>query len=160
MENKQMVVVRIPELELGEFGYLSDHTARVRGTFPFSVATGNASTAMVYFELAPGKRLATHTDSAEEILVILQGTAEVSVGEEQAHADAGAMVVVPAMVPHGVLNVGDEVARVIGFFASNTVMSTFAEPLLPTVEMPAPPEAERTLLTPAPGLLETAPAPA
>src|SRR3712207_6096172 len=38
---------------------------------------------------------------------------------------------VPAMVPHGMCNVGDETVRVVGFFSSNVVVSTFDQPMMP-----------------------------
>lgn len=157
MNNNNLRVVRMDDLQLGEFSYVSDNTARVKGTFPFSVATGNANTAMVYVEIEPNCRLGTHTDSAEEILIFLSGTAEVTVGAEKGQVCAGDMALVPAMVPHGVRNVGDEPVRMLGCFSSNTVLSTFEEPLVPVGEMPPVPEGQRTMVTPPPGVLEMAP---
>src|ERR687891_1481757 len=126
-----MFTVELSELELFHGGYENDPTMRVKVTFPFSVATGNKNTAVVYFEIEPGHRLGTHTDSAEEILLVLEGTAEVSLGDEQGQISAGEMAVVPAMVPHGLRNVGDETARLVGFFSSNVVVSTFDQPMMP-----------------------------
>ena len=37
----------------------------------------------------------------------------------------------PAMVPHGLRNVGDETVRVVGFFSSNVIVSTFDRPMMP-----------------------------
>jgi quercetin dioxygenase-like cupin family protein len=153
----KLLVLRTSELQLGKFGYASDPTARVKGTFPFSVATGNASTAAVYFEVEPGCHLGTHTDSAEEILIFLEGTAEVTLGETKGQVTAGDMTLVPAMVPHGVRNIGEDTLRVFGCFSSNTVFSTFEEPLIPLGDMPPMPEATRTLVTPPPALVEMAP---
>jgi quercetin dioxygenase-like cupin family protein len=79
-----MFTVKLSELELFDGGYENDPTMRVKVNFPFSAATGTKNTAVVYFEIDPGHRLATHTDSAEEILLLLGGEAEVSVGGEQA----------------------------------------------------------------------------
>jgi quercetin dioxygenase-like cupin family protein len=149
-------IVRLSELALPELGYTDDSSARVSGTFPFSVATGNTSTAMVYFELEPGKRLPLHTDSSEEILYIVAGQAEVIVGAERAQARAGDLALVPSMVPHSVENNGNEPVRVLGFFPSPTVMSTFDAPLVP-LNAPAgagSPFGERTLLAPLPVQLE------
>jgi len=126
-----MVGARIDELELLEVWYEEDPTMRVRVNFPFFVGNGTMSTAVVYFELDPGHRLGTHTDSAEEILLILEGEAEISLGDEQGRFSAGEMALVPAMVPHGLRNVGDETVRVVGFFSSNVVMSTFDQPMMP-----------------------------
>jgi quercetin dioxygenase-like cupin family protein len=66
-----MHTVRLSELELAEAGYENDPTMRARENFPFSAATGTKNTAVVYFEVEPGHRLGTHTDSAEEILLLL-----------------------------------------------------------------------------------------
>lgn len=126
-----MISVQIGELELLEGWYEDDPTMRVRFNFPFYVGSGTKSTAVVYFELEPGCRLGTHTDSAEEILLILEGTAEVSVGDESGRVSAGELAVVPAMVPHGMRNAGDETVRVVGFFSSNVVASTFDQPMMP-----------------------------
>ncbi len=126
-----MISAQIGELELLEGWYEDDPTMRVRFNFPFYVGTGTKNTAVVYFELEPGHRLGTHTDSAEEILLILEGEAEATVGDEQGRVSAGEMAVVPAMVPHGLRNVGDETVRVVGFFSSNVVVSTFDQPIVP-----------------------------
>jgi quercetin dioxygenase-like cupin family protein len=155
-----MYTVRLSELELPEAGYENDPTMRAKGTSPFSAATGTKNTAVVYFEIEPGHRLGTHTDSAEELLLILGGEAEVSVGDEQGQVSAGEMALVPAMVPHSMRNVGDETLRVVGFFSSSTVMSTFDQPVVPMGEPPSePPFGQRTFLTPFPVALEQPPAP-
>jgi quercetin dioxygenase-like cupin family protein len=122
---------KIDELELMEVSYEDDPTMLVNVNFPFYVGTGTKNTAVVYFELEPGCRLGSHTDSAEEILLILEGTAEATVGDEQDRVSTGDMVVVPAMVPHALRNVGDETVRVVGFFSSNVVASTFDRPMMP-----------------------------
>ncbi len=52
-------------------------------------------------------------------------------GDEQGRLSAGEMALVPAMVPHGLRNAGDETVRVVGFFSSNVVVSTFDQPMMP-----------------------------
>jgi len=126
-----VIGAQIGELELMDVWYEDDPTMQLRVNFPFYVGTGTKNTAVVYFEIEPGHRLGTHTDSAEEIVLFLEGTAEVSVGDEQGRVSAGEMAVVPAMVPHGMRNVGDETLRVVGFFSSNVVVSTFDQPMMP-----------------------------
>src|ERR671916_106395 len=126
-----MFTVELSELELFHGGYENDPTMQVKVDFPFSAATGAKNTAVVYFEIEPGHRLGTHTDSAEEILLLLGGEVEVSVGDERARVSAGAMALVPAMVPHALRNVGDETVRVVGFFSSNVIVSTFDRPMMP-----------------------------
>lgn len=126
-----MIAERIENLELAEVSYEDDPTMRVKVNFPFYVGTGTKNTAVVYFELEPGHRLGSHTDSAEEILLILQGEAEATVGDETGRVSAGDMAVVPAMVPHALRNARDETVRVVGFFSSNVVVSTFDRPMMP-----------------------------
>lgn len=126
-----MIAERIDQLELLEAWYEDDPDMRIKVNFPFFLGTGTKSTAVVYFEVEPGCRLGTHTDSAEEILLILEGEAEVSLGDEQGRLSAGEMALVSAMVPHGLRNVGDKTVRVVGFFSSNVVVSTFDKPMMP-----------------------------
>jgi quercetin dioxygenase-like cupin family protein len=126
-----MIAERIEDLELLEVWYENDPTMRLKVNFPFFLGTGTKNTAVVYFEIEPGYRLGTHTDSAEEILLILEGEAEVSLGEEQGRLSAEEMALVPAMVPHGIRNVGDERVRVAGCFSSNVIVSTFDQPMMP-----------------------------
>lgn len=103
-----------------------------RVTFPVHSATGMASTATVLFELDPGAELPVHTDSAEELLIVLQGTAEARVGDEIGRITKHDVAVVPPMAPHGLRNIGDDVLRVLGTFSSSTVVSTFERPFDPS----------------------------
>jgi quercetin dioxygenase-like cupin family protein len=95
--------------------------------FPVSSATGTAATAIVYMELEPGGALPEHRDSAEEILVALEGSVEAFVGDERAILSEGQLAVVPAMAPHGLRNTSDRPARVLGFFGGSTNVATFTE---------------------------------
>jgi quercetin dioxygenase-like cupin family protein len=126
-----MQAVQIDELELFEGWSQSDTEMRVRAGFPISSGTGTKSTAVVYFELEPGEHLGSHTDSAEEILFIVAGKGEATIGDEHVTAEAGTLAVVPALVPHSVKNIGEETLRVVGFFSSSTVLSVFDEPMEP-----------------------------
>jgi quercetin dioxygenase-like cupin family protein len=96
--------------------------------FPLHSATGTASTATVLFELDPGAELAVHRDSAEELLIVLQGTAEAQVGDETGILEKDQVALVPPMAPHGLRNIGEDVLRVFGTFSASTVVSTFERP--------------------------------
>ena len=137
-----MQTVTTPALELDEAWQDADPSMRVRVAFPINRATGAEHTAVVYFEVAPGDRLATHTDSAEEILYIVAGEGEAHVGDERGRVRAGDLAVVPAMAPHGIVNTGDETLKVVGFFCESEVTSEFEEALQPvgqtTVKMGEP----------------------
>jgi quercetin dioxygenase-like cupin family protein len=126
-----MLTASTPDLELNEAWLDTDPRKRVRFAFPISRAGGAEHTAVVYFEVAPGERLGTHTDSAEEILYIVAGEGVAEVGDERGHVRAGDLALVPAMVPHGVVNTGDEPLKVVGFFCESEITSVFVEPLEP-----------------------------
>lgn len=106
-------------------------SARLRVTFPINKWTGSNDSAVVYFEIEPGDRLARHTDSAEEVLYVVSGEAEAEIGDERGRISAGDLAVIPAMVPHGLVNVGDQPVKVVGFFSESEILSTFDEPMQP-----------------------------
>ena len=118
-------------LEMLDAWYENDPAMRITVNFPFYAATGNTSSSVVYFEIEPGHYLGTHTDSAEEILLILSGTVEARLGEETGQLSRGQAALIPRMVPHGVRNIGEDTARCVGFFAAATVVSTFDQPMMP-----------------------------
>lgn len=126
-----MLTIQTQDLELAHYQSLTDESRHIDADWPISREAGAASTAVVYFELAPGKRLGAHTDSAEEVLVILDGEVDVVVGDERRRVDRGGLVLVPALVPHDVICAGDKRARVAGFFPSNTIVSVFDDGFAP-----------------------------
>lgn len=127
-----MLIARTGELDLMEGWFDSDpeHT-RVRVAFPINKWAGSQASAVVYFELKPGDRLASHTDSAEEILYVVAGEAQAEVGDETGRLCAGDLAVIPAMVPHGLANVGSDTVKVVGFFSESEIISSFDEPVQP-----------------------------
>ena len=145
-----MITVDLNEIQLMDSG---TEGGPDRVTFPFHSGTGTASTAAVLFEVEPGNALGTHTDSAEEILLILAGEGEAHVGDERELVTAGQIAVVPAMAPHGIRNTGDTTLRVLGFFSSSTVVSQFEEPLGPDGEKVAVIGATFPILTTEPSAL-------
>ena len=126
-----MLTVNLNELELNENPM---PRGSIRVEFPLHSAVGAASAAAVLFELDPGSELATHTDSAEEVLLVLAGEGEAHMNGESGRLRTGELAVIPAMAPHGVRNVGDTTLRVLGFFSSSTVVSTFEQPIGPEGE--------------------------
>jgi quercetin dioxygenase-like cupin family protein len=141
-----MLALQLAERDLVDITSETDETRRIRVDFPISSLAGAASTAVVYFELEPGEHTGMHTDSAEEVVVILSGRVEAIVGDERGELSAGGIGLVPALVPHDVRNVGEETVRVVGFFSSNVVVSVFDDPLMPAgkrvVGTPLPEESE------------------
>ena len=127
-----MLTAKTTALELTQIWWDDDPgTARLRVTFPINKWAGSRDSAVVYFEVEPGHRLPLHTDSAEEILYFVAGEAEAEVGDERGRLGAGDLAVIPAMVPHGLVNVGDETVKVVGFFSEAEIVSSFDEPIQP-----------------------------
>ena len=121
----------LSDLDLHEGWSDSDASRRMKFTFPVFSGTGAASTSIVYAEVEAGAHVGTHTDSAEETVLVLEGTAEAITGEQRTTLSAGQMALVPASVPHDVKNVGDGPMRFVGFFASSTLVSVFDDPIAP-----------------------------
>ena len=137
-----------------------DPNRKVTGNFALYSAAGTKSGAAVYFELEPGKELGVHTDSAEEIVYVVDGTIEATIGnnkddEQKDRLSRGELGVVPVMERHNFRNVGTNTAKVIGFFSSPNVVSTFEKAFMPanfrefdtTKLSPAPPKEASTTTT-------------
>jgi quercetin dioxygenase-like cupin family protein len=76
------------------------------------------------------------------VFYVVAGTAEAVVGGERGRIAAGDLAVIPSMVPHGLVNVGDDTVKVVGFFPEPAIVSTFDEAIQPfgvaSVEQGAP----------------------
>jgi quercetin dioxygenase-like cupin family protein len=126
-----MLSARVSELELTEYWCDADPKLRGRLDLPMHTGNGAASSAVIYFEHEPGDHHGRHTDSAEEVVLVLEGEAQVTAGDEDMRLSAGAFALVPAMVQHDISNVGQGRLRVVGFFSSAAVVSRFDEELAP-----------------------------
>lgn len=127
-----MVTVNLNQLDLTEFTGKHDSGQHCHATFPLLGAHGTEQTATVYFELEPGDTLGRHTDSAEELLLILEGEVEAEVGGEKGALSKGEIALVPKMVPHNLVNIGNTKARVLGVFGgANNIVATFEKTWLP-----------------------------
>ncbi len=128
-----MKKVNLNNLELTEFTGKNDPGQHCHATFPMFAPHGTESTATVYFELEPGDGLGRHTDSAEELLLVLEGSVEAEVGGETAPLAKGEIALVPKMIPHNLTNTGKTRARVLGVFGgANNIVATFEKTWLPT----------------------------
>lgn len=146
-----MLKVNLDKIDkMTNYGADDDLNRKVTGNFALYSAAGTKSGAVVYFELEPGKELGAHTDSAEEIVYVVEGTIEATVGNndnDKDHLSRGELGVVPVMERHNFRNVGTDTAKVIGFFSSPNVVSTFEKMFMPanfkefdTTKLPAPKE--------------------
>jgi quercetin dioxygenase-like cupin family protein len=142
-----MLKVNVDKLDkMAMRGAEDDPNRKVTGNFALYSAVGTKSGSAVYFELEPGKELGAHTDSSEEIVYVIDGTVEATLGNnEKDSLSRGELGVVPVMEHHNFRNVGINTAKVIGFFSSPNVVSTFEKVFIPgdvrefdTTKLPAP----------------------
>jgi quercetin dioxygenase-like cupin family protein len=120
-----MIARDLRNIEMFDAWQEEDERLAWRAQFPLMGEPGTESLGSVYFEIEPGKGLASHTDSQDEVVVLLSGSGEGTVGDETSQVNAGGMVFVPAMVPHAFRNTGSETIRALGIFAGAAVVSTF-----------------------------------
>jgi quercetin dioxygenase-like cupin family protein len=72
----------------------------------------------------PGQGPPLHTHPYVEVIFMVEGSATVTVGDEQREAKAGDIAVIPANTPHRFVNSGDTVLRQIDIHASPKFIQT------------------------------------
>ena len=72
----------------------------------------------------PGQGPPLHTHPYVEVAFTLEGTATITVGEEQRKVHAGGVVVIPSETPHRFVNSGNTVLRQIDVHASPRFIQT------------------------------------
>lgn len=121
-----MITANLNSLELVQEQGTHRPQQRCRSGFPLLGMHGTKDCATVYFELDPQDEIGSHTDSAEEILLVMEGSVEATVGDETLQAEKGQLVLVPKMVPDNIRNVGSSTAKILGFFGgANSIVATF-----------------------------------
>src|SRR3954447_3710318 len=111
-----------------------DPAARWRSGSVLGSGNGARAAGASLLEVDPACRLPRHTDSAEEVIVMIAGQAEVTVGDQQTTAAAGEMALVPEMVPHEVRNAGEGVLRFAAVYAAPDVVTTYEAAVQPAGE--------------------------
>lgn len=72
----------------------------------------------------PGQGPPLHTHPYVEIAFTIEGTALITVGDEEGEVTAGGIVVIPANTPHRFVNSGNTVLRQIDIHASPRFLQT------------------------------------
>jgi mannose-6-phosphate isomerase-like protein (cupin superfamily) len=119
------------DAEFSEAWIEGDDRGRWRSASGHGPGVGAQASGSSILEVDAGRMLPRHTDSAEELIVIVSGAARVIVGDETATAGAGAVTLVPAGVPHEVHNAGDGPLRFWAVYAAPEVTTTYEEPVQP-----------------------------
>lgn len=121
-----------------------DPSMRFITAYPVSAAQGTEASTVAYYAFEPGQHSGLHADDAEEVIYVADGEGEVFVSGRQEKLEAGGFAFVPKGVEHDVYAYGDVALRLLSFFPSARVESTYTEILLPfggyviSSDVPAP----------------------
>jgi len=138
-----MITACIDELELSKGWSELEPDVAFEFGLAVSKANGSASSQVVCVTLDPGKSGGRHSHSAEEVLFVLEGTAQLIVGNDWERLGRGDMAVIPAAIVHEPINVGSERLRYLAIFPSSIVVHTW--------HVPVEPAGKRIFVTPRPG---------
>jgi quercetin dioxygenase-like cupin family protein len=120
------------DVDLQDAWIETDETASWRSASGHGPDQGAKKSGSSLLEVPAGCRLPRHTDSAEEVVVVVAGTAEVHVDDEDpATVPAGGVALVPEGVPHEVRNAGDGLLQFVAVYAANDVVTRYEEPVQP-----------------------------
>ena len=126
-----MISIDLDALDFSDSWQEGDETARWRSAPGHSPSMGAKASGSSILQVEPGHRLPRHTDSAEEIVAVLSGTAFLTVGEETSRVRAGGLAVVPKCVPHEVRNAGEETLTFAAIYAEPDVVTTYEREVHP-----------------------------
>jgi quercetin dioxygenase-like cupin family protein len=126
-----VIALRPDELEFSEAYLEGDESARWASAAGHSPSAGADASGSSVIRVAPGCRLPRHTDSAEETIIVVAGTAEVEVGGERSRIPAGGLAVVPKDISHEVRNVGDGPLIFVAVYAEPDVVTRYERVVLP-----------------------------
>ena len=76
---------------------------------------------LIFEEVAAGDCIPLHRHPVDEAVVVLEGSAEVTLAERKHAAGAGATVFIPAGVPHAHRNVGEGILRIHAVFPGTAI---------------------------------------
>jgi quercetin dioxygenase-like cupin family protein len=108
-----------------------DPSQRFIAVFPVTSAQGAAASTVAYYIFEPGRHSGLHADNAEEVIYVADGVGEVFVSGKQVKLEPGEFVVVNAGVQHDVYAYGSVELRLLSFFPTAVVESTFQDPIMP-----------------------------
>jgi quercetin dioxygenase-like cupin family protein len=130
-ETPTMIALHPDDLDFADAYLEGDDTARWTSASGHSPSIGARASGSSVIAVPVGCVLPRHTDSAEETIVVLEGSADVGVGDERATLPAGGLAIVPEGVPHDVRNAGDAVLRFAAVYAAGDVVTRYEERVQP-----------------------------
>jgi quercetin dioxygenase-like cupin family protein len=128
-----------------------DPSMRFVSIFPVGEREGAVASSVAYYIVEPGKHTGLHADNVEEITFVAEGEGEVFVIGGTKKLEAGKFFVFPAGTDHDIYAYGNEAMRLLSFFPTTEILSTFQQEIYPVggnVLSSKPPAPEVTELDP------------
>jgi len=126
-----MIALSPSELEFAESYVKGDAAARWESASGHSPSIGARASGSSIIRVPAGCRLPRHTDSAEETIVTVTGTAEVEVAGQRSQLPAGGVAVVPEDTPHEVRNAGEGELVFVAVYAAPDVVTRYEDVVEP-----------------------------
>ena len=76
---------------------------------------------MIVEEIAPGDRAPLHRHPVDEVVFVVSGSNQFTLGDQTVVAEAGSTVFVPAGVSHGQENPGPDILRIQALFPGTEI---------------------------------------
>jgi quercetin dioxygenase-like cupin family protein len=128
-----------------------DPSMRFVSIFPVGEKEGAVASSVAYYIIEPGKHTGLHSDNVEEVVFVAEGDGEVfSIGGSK-KLEAGKFFVFPAGIDHDIYAQGSDAMRLLSFFPTTEILSTFQQEIYPVggnVLSSKPPAPQLTELDP------------
>lgn len=127
-----------------------DPSQRFVSIFPVGERQGAKGSSVAYYIIEPGNHSGLHSDNAEEVVFVAEGEGEVFVIGATKRLEAGKFVVFPAGVDHDIYAHGAVALRLLSFFPTTEIQSTFQQVVYPmggNVVSSKPPDSQGPVLT-------------
>jgi quercetin dioxygenase-like cupin family protein len=108
-----------------------DPSMRFVVIFPVGEKQGAEGSSVAYYIIEPGKHSGLHSDNAEEVIFVAEGEGEAFVTGSTIRLEAGKFVVLPAGMEHDIYAQGAVALRLLSFFPTTEIISTFQQAIYP-----------------------------
>jgi mannose-6-phosphate isomerase-like protein (cupin superfamily) len=109
-----------------------DPSLKFVAVFAVGENEGARGSSVAYYILEPGTHSGLHADNAEEVIYVADGEGEVFVSGRQVPLEAGTFATMSEGVQHDIYAYGDVKLRLLSFFPTTEIVSTFQEVIFPT----------------------------
>jgi len=109
-----------------------DPSLKFVAVFPVGENEGARASSVAYYIFEPGTHSGLHADNAEEVIYVADGEGEAFVSGRHVPLEEGTFAVMPEAVQHDIYAYGNVELRLLCFFPTTEIVSTFQEVILPS----------------------------